>query len=309
MACARFQSATLLPLAVAALAACTDTGGPQRTELPGGPQLAASVSSNEGVVFVGAGDIASCSYERDELTARILDTIPGTVFTTGDNAYASGTAAEYAECYTPTWGRHKDRTWPTPGNHEYRTAEGAPYYDYFGARAGPPGLGYYSYELGDWHIVSLNSNIDMSEGSAQERWLRADLAGRADQCVLAYWHEPRFSSGWHGNAAGPIPLWRALYDAGAEIVLNGHDHDYERFAPQTAEGIASASGIQEFVVGTGGAGLYMVPITRTAANSETHNTSTWGVLKLTLGSGTYSWQFVPIAGQTYTDSGSGTCHR
>ena len=307
MACARFHSATLLPLAVAALAACTDTGGPQRTELPGGPQLAASVSSNEGVVFVGAGDIASCSYERDELTARILDTIPGTVFTTGDNAYASGTAAEYAECYTPTWGRHKDRTWPTPGNHEYRTAEGAPYYDYFGARAGPPGLGYYSYELGDWHIVSLNSNIDMSEGSAQERWLRADLAGRADQCVLAYWHEPRFSSGWHGNAAGPIPLWRALYDAGAEIVLNGHDHDYERFAPQTPDGALDQDrGIREFVVGTGGTGLRPWLLVR--PHSEARNNEAHGVLKLTLYGDRYDWEFIPIEGTSYTDAGSGTCH-
>lgn len=303
----RFMRTKLYPLALAALAACEDASSPQRAESPDGLRPAASVTADAGVVFVGAGDIASCDYERDELTARILDTVAGTVFTVGDNAYDSGTAAEYADCYTPSWGRHKDRTWPTPGNHEYRTAEGAPYYEYFGTRAGTPGLGYYSFDLGDWHIVSLNSNIDMSEGSLQERWLRADLAGRADQCVLAYWHEPRFSSGAHGNAAKTIPLWRALYASGAEIVVNGHDHDYERFAPQTPDGsVDPEQGIREFVVGTGGTGLR--PWLEVRPNSEARNAQAHGVLKLTLYGDRYEWEFIPIAGDSYTDTGSGTCH-
>ncbi|MGE5803537.1 MAG: Ig-like domain-containing protein [Gemmatimonadota bacterium] len=296
-----------MALALTALAACRDASSPARAGSLGLDRPAASVSADPGVVFIGAGDIAECTSERDELSAQILDTIPGTVFTLGDNAYESGTAAEYADCYAPTWGRHKDRTWPTSGNHEYRTAEGAPYYEYFGARAGTPGQGYYSYDLGDWHIVSLNSNIDMSEGSDQERWLRSDLVGRADQCVLAYWHDPRFSSGLHGNRPATTPLWRALYDAGAEIVLSGHDHDYERFAPQTPDGSRdNERGIREFVVGTGGTSLR--PMSQLVSNSEARNNKAQGVLKLTLYAGSYEWEFIPIAGDSYHDAGSGTCH-
>jgi Big-like domain-containing protein/calcineurin-like phosphoesterase family protein len=258
------------------------------------------------MVLVGAGDIAQGG--REEATAKLLDNIPGTVFTAGDNAYNDGSAAQYAQLYGPTWGRHKARTLPCPGNHDYHTAGAAGYFNYFGAFAGPAGRGYYSYDLGDWHIISLDSEIDVSAGSAQERWLRADLAASTKSCTIAYWHRPRFSSGTgHGSASDMAPLWQALQDAGAEIVVCGHDHDYERFAPQTANGTADpARGIREFVVGTGGAGLYSIvtPI----ANSEAHSDTTFGVLKLTLGSGTYSWQFIPIAGQTFTDSGSGVCH-
>lgn len=259
-------------------------------------------------VLVGAGDIASCSSDGDEATARLLDAIPGTVFTTGDNAYSNGTATEFADCYGPSWGRHRSRTRPTAGNHDYRTRDAAGYFGYFGAAAGEATRGYYGYDLGDWHVVVLNSNIDMRAGSAQERWLRADLARGARRCTLAYWHHPRFSSGTrHGSHPGTEPLWQALYDAGADVVLSGHEHHYERFAPQTPTGVAdTARGIREFVVGTGGKGHY--PLGPPIANSEVSNATTHGVLKLTLGAQSYSWQFIPVAGGTFSDSGSAACH-
>jgi len=265
------------------------------------------VSTASSVVFVGAGDIADCSSSGDEATAALLDNIAGSVFTLGDNAYSSGTPTEFSSCYDPTWGRHKSRTYPSPGNHDYNTSGAAGYFGYFGAAAGPSGRGYYSFDLGSWHIISLNSEVSMSAGSAQEQWLRADLAASTKQCTLAYWHKPRFSSGTsHGSMVEAQPLWQALYDHGAEIVMSGHDHEYERFAPQTPSGAPDAAkGIREFVVGTGGRNHDAVgtPI----QNSEVSNDNTFGVLKLTLGSGTYSWQFVP-AGGSFTDSGSGTCH-
>ena len=261
------------------------------------------------VVFVGAGDISDCGNNNDEATAQLLDNIAGTVYTLGDNAYSSGTATEFSQCYDPTWGRHKARTRPSPGNHDYNTSGAAPYYAYFGSNAGPAGRGYYSFDLGDWHIISLNSEVSMSAGSAQETWLRADLAASTKQCTLAYWHKPRFSSGTnHGSLAAAQPLWQALYDFHAEIVLSGHEHNYERFAPQTPTGTADpANGIREFVAGTGGESHYNDEGTP-LPNSEVFNGTTFGVLKLTLGAGTYSWQFIPVAGASFTDSGSGTCH-
>jgi hypothetical protein len=260
------------------------------------------------VILVGAGDIANGSSGA-EATARLLDGIAGTVFTTGDNAYPDGTDSDFATRYHPTWGRHRARTRPSPGNHDYHTSGAAGYYSYFGASAGPAGRGYYSYDLGDWHIISLNSEVSMSAGSAQEQWLRADLAATGKDCILAYWHKPRFSSSsTHGSSTASQPLWQALYEAGAEIVVVGHDHTYERFAPQTPTGVADpARGIRQFVAGMGGAGHY--GISSPIANSEAYNTDTYGVLKFTLGPGTYAWEFVPVAGGTYRDSGSGTCHR
>ncbi len=182
------------------------------------------------------------------------------------------------------------------------------YYNYFGALAGPAGRGYYSYDLGAWHIVSLNSNVSMSAGSAQEVWLRADLAASTKTCTIAYWHHPRFSSGSnHGSSTQSAGVWQALYDAGAEIVISGHDHEYERFAPQTPGAAADpARGIREFIVGTGGAGLYS--FATPLPNSEVRDNTSFGVLKLTLSDGSYTWEFIPIAGDSFTDSGSGTCH-
>ena len=238
-------------------------------------------------VFVGAGDISNCSRDQDEATAKLLDNISGTVFTLGDNAYPDGTASQFTNCYAPTWGRHKNRTRPSPGNHDYHTSGASGYYNYFGSAAGDPNKGYYSYNLGAWHIIALNSEISHSAGSAQEKWLRSDLAANSSVCTLAYWHKPRFSSGQHGNITSTQALWQALYDYGADVVLGGHDHTYERFAPQNPNGQADSNrGIREFVVGTGGAGLY--PFPNIQPNSQVRNNTTYGVLKLTLHSTSYN---------------------
>ncbi len=261
------------------------------------------------VVLVGAGDIASCSSSGDDATAALINDIAGTVFTAGDNAYPDGTTANFG-CYDTSWGAFKARTRPSPGNHDYHVSDAADYFSYYGALAGPAGRGYYSDDLGDWHLISLNSNVSMSAGSVQEQWLRADLAASTEQCTIAYWHHPRFSSGTtHGSTSSAQPLWQALHDAGADIVISGHEHNYERFAPQTPTGAAdAATGIRQFIVGTGGVGHYAGVRSPRLPNSEVFDGTTWGVLKLTLGPGTYSWQFIPVAGETFTDSGTGQCH-
>ena len=279
--------------------------------------LAAALSLAPGALgaeatLVAAGDIASCESTGDEATAALVDARPdATVATLGDTVYEAGTDAEFANCYEPTWGRAKARTRPAVGNHEYATPGAAGYYRYFGAAAGDPAKGYYSYELGDWHVVVLNTNcaiVSCDAGSAQERWLRADLAASTARCTVAYGHHPRFSSGTqHGSTSEVQPLWQALYDGGVDVSLASHEHVYERFGPQTPGGLADASfGIRHFNVGTGGKSLYSfgTPL----PNSEVRDASTSGVLELTLGTGTYSWRFVPVAGQTFTDSGSGACH-
>ena len=264
-------------------------------------------------VLVGAGDIAKCTVTGDEATAALLDNIAGTVFTLGDNVYDAGTSTEYRDCYGPSWGRHLARTRPTPGNHEYGTANASGYFGYFGAAAGDQGRGYYSYDLGAWHIIVLNSNsscttISCAKDSAQDVWLRADLAAHTNVCTLAYWHHPRFNSGAaHGNNTAVANFWNALYDAGADVILNGHEHVYERFAPQAPSAVADpTSGIRQFTVGTGGASHYTFGTIQ--PNSEVRNGSTYGVLKLTLHATSYDWQFVPVAGATFTDSGTGSCH-
>jgi len=264
-------------------------------------------------VLVGAGDIASCLSSGDEATADLLDGIAGTVATLGDNAYDNGTTFEYTSCYGPTWGRYKARTKPSPGNHEYNTPNATGYYEYFGAAAGDPTRGYYSYDLGAWHIIVLNttlgcSPISCAAGSAQEQWLRADLAAHSNVCTLAYWHHPRFNSGRsHGDNPTLSAFWDALYAMGADVVLNGHEHVYERFAPQTPAAAAdSASGIRQFTVGTGGRSHGAFATTK--ANSEVREGNTYGVLKLTLHATSYDWRFVPMAGATFTDTGTGSCH-
>jgi hypothetical protein len=264
-------------------------------------------------VIVGAGDIASCSSTGDEATANLLDNIAGTVITLGDNAYSSGTATEYTNCYGPSWGRHLARTRPSPGNHEYNTLDASGYFGYFGSAAGDPTKGYYSYDVGAWHIIVLNSNsscttISCAAGSAQDTWLRADLAAHGNVCTLAYWHHPRFNSGAsHGNNTAVATFWDALYQYGADVILNGHEHVYERFAPQTPAAVADpAAGIRQFTVGTGGASHYTFGTIQ--PNSEVRNGTAYGVLKLTLHATSYDWQFVPVAGATFTDSGTGSCH-
>jgi 3',5'-cyclic AMP phosphodiesterase CpdA len=254
---------------------------------------------------VGAGDIGWCGSPGPEETARLLDGIGGTVFTTGDLAYPSGTREEFLRCYDPSWGRHKGRTRPTPGNHEYVTAGAAAYFEYFGALAGPSGLGYYSFDLGEWHAVSLNSNIPADSRSAQASWLRADLAATSSRCVVAYWHHPLFTSGPNGAQGHVRDLWRILYEANVELVLNGHDHLYERFAPQDPEGRPDpVRGIRQFIIGTGGARPYTV--VNTSGNSERRIDNVFGVLKLTLSGGSYEWEFIPVSGGH--DTGMGSCH-
>jgi acid phosphatase type 7 len=272
------------------------------------PQLVITTGTSSGdPVLVGAGDIAT-SGSADSATANLLDGIAGTVFTAGDNAYPDGTTSNFNTYYEPTWGRHKARTRPSPGNHDYHVSGAADYYSYFGANAGPAGRGYYSYDLGTWHIVSLNSEVSMSVGSAQETWLRNDLAASTKPCTLAYWHKPRWTSGAnHPPNTATGPLVQALYDRNAEVIVTGHNHQYERFAPMNPSGAAdSARGIREFVAGMGGAGLYGFGTIQ--PNSQARNNNTFGVLKLTLHANSYDWQFVPAAGGTYTDSGTTACH-
>lgn len=277
--------------------------------------LASTLYTNifDSPVLVGAGDIAGCSSPGDEATADLLDNIEGTVFTTGDNVYPSGTDEEFENCYDPSWGRHKARTYPSIGNHEYDSDDNASgYFNYFGAAAGDPIKGYYSYDLGRWHIVVLSSMCTKNGGceanSPMISWLEDDLASSPTKCTLAYWHHPLFSSGIeHGNDLKMKPTWDALYEADVDVVVNGHDHNYERFAPQDPSGaLDSERGIRELVVGTGGYSLR--PLGTIKANSEVLNTDTYGVLKLTLHPASYDWEFVPASGGTFTDSGSDSCH-
>jgi hypothetical protein len=272
-----------------------------------------ALAENErSAVLVGAGDVADCrDLSGAEATAKLLEMIPGTVMVVGDLAYPDGTKENF-ECYDRTWGRVKLRSRPSVGNHEFHTQGATYYFSYFGGAAGDPKTGYYSYELGTWHIVVLNSECTevggCNAGSPQEKWLRADLTAHPVACTLAYFHKPLFSSGGtHGDDPEMVPIWRALYDANADLIVGGHDHDYERFAPQTPLATPDPErGIREFVAGTGGKGHR--PFGPPHANSEVRNADTFGVLKLTLQAGTYDWQFVPEAGKTFTDSGSGRCH-
>jgi acid phosphatase type 7 len=263
------------------------------------------------VTLVGAGDIADCGLKTDSATAKLLGKIPGTVYTLGDNVYDNGTRKEFRNCYDPTWGKYKKRTKPTAGNHDYYTNNAAPYYDYFGRRAGAPKRGYYSYNRGAWHIVALNSNCNKvggcGRGSRQGQWLRNDLAKNDAKCTLAYFHEPLFSSRQGTTTTDVKPFWDMLHDDHADVILAGHAHSYERFAPQTPGGKYSPNGIRQFVVGTGGKPP-LEHFSDTAPNSQRKNDRTPGVLKLTLKSNSYEWKFVPIAGKTFRDSGSDACH-
>ena len=265
-------------------------------------------------VVVAAGDIASCRTEGDEATAELVEDIDGTVVALGDEAYPHGTAEDFEECYEPTWGQFKERTKPTPGNHEYNTEGASAYFDYFGKAAGDPDEGYYSYNLGAWHIVALNSNCGEGEihcgpGSPQGRWLEEDLAANGEEaCTLAYFHHPLFASGSYRPGVKRVErLWEILYAAGVDVVLNGHDHNYQRFAPQDAGGRADPEGgIRQFVVGTGGRSLYEIP--DPIANTEVYNDEAYGVLKLTLHPKKYEWEFVPVKGETFSDFGVARCH-
>ena len=276
------------------------------------PAPDAKPSDDEGVVFIGAGDIANCDAPINgsgaRATAAIIDRMPAAVvFTTGDHAYQHGNAKEFHDCYDTTWGKFKDRTHPAVGNHDLITENGKPYYDYFGEAAGKRGDGYYSYEVGAWHVIALNSAIPARKGSDQLKWLHDDLEKHdKTDCVLAYWHIARYSSGAHGSDPLMADAWKMLYDAHADVVLSSHDHDYERFAPMDDKGRPDPEhGIREFVVGMGGGGVY--EFKKTAPNSEVRNNKSYGVLKLTLRPGKYDWEFLRALGEPFRDTGSGTC--
>ena len=304
----------------AVVPACGRDAGPSPPPTLGGAS-STSVTDDTGVstpstapepaaVVLAAGDVASCGSDGDEATAALLDDRAGEILVPGDLAYDAGSSAQFEDCYGPTWGRHRDRTHPAPGNHEYGTPAASGYFDYFGPAAGTKGEGWYSFEVGSWHVIALNSNCDLiggcGPGSAQEAWLRADLAAHPTRCTLAFWHHPRFSSGVeHGSDARVSGLWNALFDAGADVVLNGHEHNYERFAALDAEGRPTDRGIRQFVVGTGGRSHYRLG--ERLPGHEAGNDTTFGVLELTLRADGYDWRFVPVEGGEFTDSGSAPC--
>jgi hypothetical protein len=296
----RLKTSCLLAFAMTAAAAalaCTDR--PETAMQPS--EVAAEVESP--AILLAAGDIAGCpDFYQDEVTAGLVDTLPGTIALLGDVVYQNGTRWQFLNCYHPSWGRLLSRSRPSPGNHEYRTNEAAPYYEYFGSRAGPIGKGYYTYTLGTWRIYSLNSERNFAE---QEAWLKAHLAANKSECILAYWHKPLYTSGQVPPTPAVRPLFDALYKAGAEVVLNGHQHNYERFAPQDADSNFKPRGTRQFVVGTGGAQLE--DFVTVAKNSKLRYVAGWGVLRMTLSPGMYSWKFVPVLGAPSADTGYANC--
>ena len=314
-------------LAVALAAALPDCGSPSGGGNPGpGPSAAPSASPPPSLdrVIAAAGDIVCGSTTspnapcRHKETAAVVAQIrPHAVLGLGDMQYESGGAVDFMRYYEPTWGVFRAMTYPVPGNHEYETSQAHGYYDYFNGvasfsgQAGDRDKGYYSFDVGQWHIVALNSNCDAvggcGDGSPQMTFLRQDLLQHDRLCTLAYWHHPRFSSGLAGNHSRMSDVWQALYENRVDVVLNGHDHEYERFAPQTPAQVPDPQGgIRQFVVGTGGRDVrpFRSPPER---NSEVRDSSTFGVLRMRLRPTSYEWLFMPIAGQVFTDSGSEAC--
>jgi 3',5'-cyclic AMP phosphodiesterase CpdA len=267
-------------------------------------------------VLLAAGDIAECDHQGDEATAKILARYPkATIAALGDLAYQDGTPEEFERCYGPSWGKFKERTRPATGNHDEATKNAQGYWDFFGNRGGPYDRYYYSYDLAAWHVVVLNSDCwrvgGCDPGDPQVKWLRRDLQEHPAVCTLVYWHRPPFSSGRYGapkDTARVRPLWKVLYEEGADLLLTGHEHSYERFAPMNGEGQRDeAGGVRLIVVGTGGGNLRPFkydPLPTT----EVRNHDTWGVLKLTLHASGYDWEFLSVAGGKFTDSGSARCH-
>ena len=273
-----------------------------------------------GALLLGAGDIADCSSEGDEATARLLERFPNaTVFTLGDNVYDQGRPDEFARCYEPSWGRVRTRTNPTPGDHDY--ADGADprargYFQYFrsvltrfGPSAADPTRGYYSFDVGAWHVVALNTACRLANSNCsrkQLRWLRTDLASEDGGCTAVLMHAPRFSSGSvHGGDRRWVPYWQVFHEGGVELVVSGDDHHYERFAPQDPLGAFDPEGVRQFVVGTGGGSLY--PFGAVQPNSEVRHNDTFGVLKLVLRRSGYEWEFIPAERAGFQDSGSSAC--
>jgi hypothetical protein len=301
-------------IAVAVVAAIAGLGIALVLALGGGGTDKSTQGST--AVLLAAGDIAECDHQGDEATARILSQYPrAAIQTLGDDAYQHGTLEEFKSCYDSSWGQFKDRTRPATGNHDMATKNAQGYWDYFGSRGGPYDKYYYSYDLGSWHVVVLNSDCWRVDGCAiddpQAEWLRNDLVKNPTPCTLAVWHRPPFSSGRYGRpgeTARVRPLWQVLYEQGADILLTGHEHSYERFVPMNAQGSRDDTrGVQLFVVGTGGGNLRPFenpPLPTTVTRQD----NTWGVLKLDLNPTGYDWRFLPVAGGSFNDAGSGKCH-
>jgi 3',5'-cyclic AMP phosphodiesterase CpdA len=277
----------------------------------------AALLEGNGIAVYAAGDIADCRNYRPEdsaaaktamlIAGRLAEEKDAAVLTLGDTTYPVGLPIEFANCYEPSWGRFKSRTYPAPGNHDYYTPQAIGYYGYFGAAAGPGRRGYYSFDLGGWHVISLNSNLKPEEQRKQMAWLKKDLEEHPARCTLAYWHHPMYSSGGHGNNRQMEDAWKMLHAAGADLVLSSHDHDYERFAPQDSEGRRDdVRGMREFVVGTGGATL--TPFRFRKSNSEVSDNSTHGVLRIVLKERGYEWEFLPVEQGGFSDRGSALCH-
>ena len=291
-----------LPPAFMALVSCSPAGNIQALN----DDAVQWTARDGGNIILAAGDVAECGREGAEKTAQILDRTSGTILILGDLAYESGTLWEFQNCFDPTWGRHKQRSRPAPGNHEYLTPGAEGYFTYWGDLAGPPARAYYSFDLADWHIIALNSVIDSSVGSQQYLWLRQDLSQTKSRCILAYWHHPLFlSNSKIRRDDTTLALYEALYESGASVVLAGHTHRYERFAPLDPEGMLDeARGIRSFIVGTGGATLYRAK--RVHPHTEYIDHEHWGVLRLTLDQGRYEWEFLTSDGRV-TDRGSAPC--
>jgi len=289
----------------------THAGSPSVQRSPDAPR--ATAGPGEMVVMVGAGDIADCERQQDSLTADALERIDGIVFTLGDHAYPDASAEDFEKCYGPTWGRPsiKDRTRPTIGDDDYDTSGAAPYFEYFGEAAGDPATGYYAYDAGAWRVYVINSVCRViggcGAGSAEEAWLRADLKGNPRECVLAMWHKPYFTSEPSGGSDSMRQMWRVLYEEGADVVLNGDHHAYERFAAQTPAGeLDEKRGIVEFVVGTGGGApeSFGTPLPNSLVRAERVS----GVLRLELSPTSYRFEFIDVAGTDVSDRGERACH-
>jgi acid phosphatase type 7 len=272
------------------------------------------VGSDDDAVLLAAGDIAECNHTGDEQTAQLIADHPdATVAALGDLAYDDGTPGEFKNCFGPSWGRFRDRIRPATGNHDHATKKAAGFRQYFGDRAGPADAFRYSYDLGKWHVVVLDSDCWRVGGcdadEPQVEWLRADLRAHPARCTLAYWHRPPFTSGRYGDnkeTRRVRPMWQAAVQGGVDVVLAGHEHSYERFAPMDGAGRIDPRGARLFIVGTGGGNLRRYRTPRLPA-TRVRNDDTWGVLRLTLREDGYDWKFLPIRGKSFTDSGSGAC--
>ncbi len=336
----RCTVAFVVAAVLSALASCNGLGTPSHqsgtagrstpaaptpTAVPdASPTTASLLPHRRTALVVAAGDIACNPLDRkfgvglgeetgckQRATSDLIGQLhPSAVLPLGDNQYQHGTYQGFLASYAPTWGRYRSISHPVIGNHEYDTPHAAGYFSYFGRAAGDPRKAYYSFDLARWHVVVLNNAGctyigGCGKGSPQERWLRQDLAAHRSRCTLAAWHEPRFSSGQHGSNPAFQTLWEDLFAGGVDVVLAGHDHDYERFQPLDAAGRPAPDGIRSFVVGTGGVGLRRLP-PAAATGTVVRQDTTFGVLALQLRPTDYDWNFVPVGG-TFGDSGHGTC--